>query len=88
MGYTLSYKALDRGAAEMVGPQGIRELVSALSLQVSGLQSGYLYHYAFVMVLGLLLPLTFLSVPGWVAVAGDLVFVFSVLTVLGASPPR
>jgi NADH:ubiquinone oxidoreductase subunit 5 (subunit L)/multisubunit Na+/H+ antiporter MnhA subunit len=82
MGYTVSYKALDRGAAEMVGPQGIRELVSSFSLLLSGLQSGYLYHYAFVMVLGLL---AFLSIPSWASLLDlDLLLLFSLLAVLGS----
>ena len=36
----------------MFGPYGISNIVSQGSKTVSRLQSGYLYHYAFIMLLG------------------------------------
>ena len=35
------------------GPNGIATLVKAISIRVSKFQSGYVYHYAFVMLIGL-----------------------------------
>jgi len=54
MGYKTSYKAIDRGLIEMLGPYGISYTIYNTSLNISKMQSGYLYHYAFVMLLGVL----------------------------------
>ena len=54
LGYKTSYKAIDRGLIEMLGPYGISYTIYNTSRNISGLQSGYLYHYAFVMLLGVL----------------------------------
>jgi len=51
-GYHTSYKAIDRGLIEMFGPYGISNVISQGSQTVSKMQSGYLYHYAFVMLMG------------------------------------
>ena len=38
-----------------LGPNGIASTVMAGAKRIAKLQSGYLYHYAFVMLLGVLL---------------------------------
>ena len=38
---------------------GVANLINNLSLKVRTLQSGYLYHYAFTMIIGLVLFLLF-----------------------------
>ena len=53
-GYETSYKAVDRGLIEMLGPYGISHSIYNTSLNISKMQSGYLYHYAFVMLLGVI----------------------------------
>ena len=40
------------------GPNGISKLISIFSYYLSRFQSGYLYHYAFVMLGGLVIILT------------------------------
>ena len=55
IGYKGSYKAIDRGVIEMLGPYGISYSVYTTSQGLSKMQSGYLYHYAFVMLAGVLL---------------------------------
>ena len=52
-GYAVSFKALDKGSFEMIGPFGISRTFQQLSYQFSRLQSGMIYHYAVVMLLGL-----------------------------------
>lgn len=57
-GYAVSFKALDRGAVEIIGPTGLSGLIYRFSRGVSAAQSGYLYHYIFLMVFALaFLPL-------------------------------
>ncbi len=41
-----------------VGPDGVAELTRRLSRRVSALQTGYVYHYAFVMLIGVVVFVT------------------------------
>lgn len=54
-GYQVSFKVLDRGLVEMIGPHGLAVLMSQLSKKASQLQTGFVYHYAFVMLIGVTL---------------------------------
>jgi proton-translocating NADH-quinone oxidoreductase chain L len=54
-GYNISFKALDKGFFEICGPYGIAHSFPQIALYWSRLQSGLLYHYAVVMLLGLTL---------------------------------
>jgi NADH-ubiquinone oxidoreductase chain 5 len=51
-GYHTSYKLIDRGVFEFLGPLGLSRLVSRRGSDLAQLQTGFLYHYAFVMLLG------------------------------------
>lgn len=51
-GYHTSYKIIDRGIIEMLGPYGLSNMVSKQGTYLSRLQSGYVYHYAFLMLVG------------------------------------
>jgi len=53
-GYHLSYKAVDRGFIEMIGPFGLSKTVMKKSRLLSNLQTGSFYDYALWMFLGLL----------------------------------
>jgi proton-translocating NADH-quinone oxidoreductase chain L len=53
-GYQTSYKAVDRGLIEMLGPYGISHSIYNTSINISKMQSGHLYHYAFIMLLGVI----------------------------------
>jgi len=59
-GYNVSFKTLDKGAIEILGPYGIMSLFGSknsksIISQMSSLQSGLVYHYALVMLLGITL---------------------------------
>ena len=56
--YAVLFKSLDKGSFEMIGPFGISRTFQQLSQQVSKFQSGFLYHYAVVMLCGVLLLIT------------------------------
>jgi hypothetical protein len=60
-GYNYSFKTLDRGVVEIFGPYGLTLLVGTLSREISRLQSGFIYHYAFVMLIGVTFYLTFIE---------------------------
>ena len=58
MGYN-TYKVLDKGVLELLGPYGLVWLVTTISSRVASLDSGYIPHYALYMVTGLLFVLSF-----------------------------
>jgi NADH-ubiquinone oxidoreductase chain 5 len=51
-GYNVSYKVIDRGIFEILGPHGIALSIKKLGTNVKHLQTGYIYHYTFVMLIG------------------------------------
>ena len=46
-GHNVSYKVLDRGLFEYLGPLGITRVLSSITLKFSSFQSGLVYNYAF-----------------------------------------
>jgi len=61
-GHEVSYKTLDRGYIEMFGPTGIKQSVSYFTNISSLIQSGLIYHYAFVIIVFISLQLWFLNI--------------------------
>ena len=57
-GYTISFKTLDKGSFEILGPSGIASTALNLTHYFSRLQSGMIYHYAVVMLIGLIALIT------------------------------
>lgn len=55
VGYNCTFKAVDKGALEHVGPTGVILRTRSLLPQLRAMQSGKLYHYAFTIVVGLTL---------------------------------
>lgn len=52
-GYKISFKILDRGFIELLGPYGFTKLIPKWSQLLISLQTGQITHYIFFMVLGL-----------------------------------
>ena len=50
-GYNTSYKIIDRGMFEIFGPLGLSTAISHKSRLISGIQSGFIYHYTFSILL-------------------------------------
>lgn len=48
------WKGGDKALIDGLGPDGVSSVTERLARRVSALQTGYLYHYAFMMMLGLL----------------------------------
>jgi len=57
-GYFVSFRGIDKGVVEFLGPYGAVSSFSHLMKKISKLQTGYIYHYAFVMLVGIVLLLT------------------------------
>lgn len=58
-GYSVSYKSIDRGAFEMIGPTGLSSVVLKTANQLHRLQTGSLYHYTLIILTTLALLLCF-----------------------------
>ena len=54
------WKSIDLNTIDRFGPDGISNLIKILSLKAKKFQTGYIYQYAFIMLLGLSAFLTFL----------------------------
>ena len=57
-GYEISFRTLDKGVIEILGPTGVAQFFGSKDpksfiSQISNLQSGYVYHYALIMLIGL-----------------------------------
>ncbi|UKJ72954.1 NADH-quinone oxidoreductase subunit L [Azospirillum brasilense] len=63
LGYGL-WKSGDGAVIDGVGPDGIAAATRDVAARASRLQSGYVYHYAFAMVIGVVLLVAWLSVFG------------------------
>ncbi len=63
LGTFLSVK-IDKGIIDRYGPDGIATLAIRVALRFSKLQSGLLYHYAFVMLIGVAIMLTYFVIFG------------------------
>jgi len=48
----VTYKSIDRGLVELLGPQGLATTFSTLAKNISLLQSGIIYNYAFIIFIG------------------------------------
>jgi len=57
---TFFWKKGDVNTIDRYGPDGLAKLIKSISTRAVNFQSGYLYHYAFVMLIGFSLLLTFL----------------------------
>ena len=49
--YSASYKIVDRGIFEILGPNGLSFVASKKALNLYKLQTGYLYHYTFIILI-------------------------------------
>ena len=61
IGYFL-WKKIDNDIIDKFGPDGISNLIKKISNKAVKFQSGYIYQYAFIMLMGFCLILTFLII--------------------------
>ena len=55
LGYHVTYKTIDRGIIEILGPFGISNMIFSISFNLNKLHSGYIYHYVLYFVISLVL---------------------------------
>jgi len=51
-GYNISYKIIDRGIFEIIGPLGLSTVITKKAVFLHNFQTGYIYHYTFLILLG------------------------------------
>ena len=61
VGYFL-WKSIDNSIIDRFGPDGISNLIKKISIKAVQFQSGFIYHYAFIMLLGFSVLLTILII--------------------------
>jgi proton-translocating NADH-quinone oxidoreductase chain L len=52
-GYSISYKFIDRGILESMGPSGLSHTIRRLSYNFHSTQTDYLYHYTLTVLIGI-----------------------------------
>jgi NADH-ubiquinone oxidoreductase chain 5 len=52
-GYSVSYKFVDRGIFEVLGPTGLSSTALRVGTNLHKLQSGYIYHYTLIILIGI-----------------------------------
>ena len=75
-GYNISFKTLDRGIIEVIGPFGIVKTIGNLTKLITNLQSGYIYHYAFIMFTGMTLFISLISLSSYISSIFDITLYF------------
>ena len=83
-GYNTSLKTFDRGIIEVFGPYGITMVVGNIIQKLKSLQTGFVYHYAFVMLISVVLLLTAIGVSEFLGISAFYIslYPFYLLTIL------
>ena len=61
-GYQISFRLLDAGWIAYLGPYGISSVTRSLAIKTGNLATGFVYHYAFIILVAITLFTTFLFV--------------------------
>jgi NADH-ubiquinone oxidoreductase chain 5 len=80
-GYSVSYKFIDRGIFELLGPTGLSFSITKVASDLYRLQTGYLYHYTY----SILISFTFLLLLRNVSVIFGFSPDFKILLLFGAA---
>ena len=54
-GYSVSYKFIDRGIFEILGPTGLSNLTLNISSNIHKMQTNFIYHYSLIILIGVTL---------------------------------
>ena len=78
IGYSVTYKMVDKGLIEMCGPYGLTTIFTFLSRQIIVLQTGYIFHYSLLMLIStiFLINILFFSIIYYFSVTPILLFLF------------
>ena len=82
-GYSVTFKTLDKGTFEIIGPLGISRLTATIGGQTKKLETGMIYHYAVLMLIGLTLLISGVVVQNYFSLVAD-VRLYCVFSAAGA----
>nr|YP_010507832.1 NADH dehydrogenase subunit 5 [Phytophthora capensis]UXG55929.1 NADH dehydrogenase subunit 5 [Phytophthora capensis] len=83
IGYNVTYKMIDKGLIEICGPYGLTTIFTFLSQRIILLQTGYLYHYSLLILIGtiFLINIIFFSIIYYFNLITILLFLFIFLLI-------
>nr|YP_010394870.1 NADH dehydrogenase subunit 5 [Phytophthora plurivora]UXG55735.1 NADH dehydrogenase subunit 5 [Phytophthora plurivora]DAZ89307.1 TPA_asm: NADH dehydrogenase subunit 5 [Phytophthora plurivora] len=83
IGYNVTYKMIDKGLIEICGPYGLTTIFAFLSQRIILLQTGYIYHYSLLILIGtiFLINIIFFSIIYYFNVITILLFLFIFLLI-------
>ena len=83
MGYHISYKLIDRGVIENLGPFGISNFFYSNYMKLNFIQTGLIYHSALVILLGVISFLILIGIISFlnISINANLICIFVILSV-------
>ena len=60
LSYIIPFRLLDKGFIELIGPLGLVVQLNAISKKVSSFQTGLIYHYTFIILIGVFVYINFI----------------------------
>ena len=83
MGYHISYKLIDRGVIENLGPFGISNFFYSNYMKLNFIQTGLIYHSALVILLGVISFLILIGIISFlnISINDNLICIFVILSV-------
>nr|YP_009557773.1 NADH dehydrogenase subunit 5 [Paravannella minima]QBC73412.1 NADH dehydrogenase subunit 5 [Paravannella minima] len=75
-GYYVTFKTLDRGFIEIFGPLGIVRIFNFISEKMNKLHSGFIFHYVFIMMIGICFILVLVQMNFFIFLKVDDIFYF------------
>uniref|UniRef100_UPI0030029966 NADH dehydrogenase subunit 5 n=1 Tax=Cocconeiopsis kantsiensis TaxID=3082010 RepID=UPI0030029966 len=88
-GYSVSYKFVDRGVFELLGPTGLSNSALKISTNFHKMQTGYIYHYTLLILIGVSSFFGFKILLGLIGIIFDfrllLIFLFMSLFLIKSS---
>ena len=74
-GYHISFKLIDRGLIEILGPLGFVRLINFLSIYVSKLHTGFLNHYGLLIIQFLFIIFILVIILNFIIIDINLIFI-------------
>ena len=71
-GYRCTFKSLDKGTFELLGPLGVTRLTGKIAQQTKKLETGMVYHYAVLILIGLTLVISGVVISNYLSLIIDL----------------
>ena len=88
-GYKTSFKTIDKGLLEMLGPLGVSKTILTFVQQISRLHSGFIFNYALIMLLGIaILVFLVFFLPMFYPILDIRILFILMISALVASPGR